>query len=600
MLVTLGTLRVPAQEPASKAHDKTADTAATAKRSLAGYDSFVRDAMKAWQVPGLAIAIVKDGELILAEGFGMRDAARELPATPRTLFAIGSCTKAFTTFVIGTLVDEGKLDWDAPLRTYIPEIRFHDRVASELITPRDLVTHRSGLPRHDLVWYNAHLPRKAILSRLPFLEPSETFRSKFQYNNIMFMLAGYLVDRTSGSTWEDAVRTRIFAPLHMNGSNFSVKDSQESSDFARPYDDRDDKVIEIHFRDITDVGPAGSINSNVEEMSRWLVVHTSQGKFEGRQIISAAVLADIHSPQMTTGAKAERPEISPAGYALGWSVDDYRGHRRIQHGGGIDGFTAMTTLYPDDRAGIVVLANMDGSELPELLCRHAADRLFALAPIDWNGEALQKNAKRKAAVKSAKEQKNTVRRPGTTPAHPLAEYAGQYEHSGYGVVKVELAEGKLVLRFNGIEAPLDHWHFEVFEVQKNPKDPALENQKVQFLTGVKGYVDGLAVAFEPRTKPIVFSRRPDARLSDPEYLKRFVGEYELAGRTATVRLEGNTLVLDSQGQGSSSLVPDRDDSFKIKEQSETTLRFVTGGDGRVSEIALDTSQGVFTARRKSP
>ena len=164
---------------------------------------------------------------------------------------------------MGTLVDEGKLDWDKPVRTYIPELRLHDRVASELITPRDLVTHRSGLPRHDLVWYNASLSRKEIVDRLPYLEPSETFRSKFQYNNLMFMTAGYLVERLTGQSWEDAVRARIFTPLGMTGSNFSVKDSQKAADFARPYDERDDKVVAIPFRDISTIGPAGSINSSV-------------------------------------------------------------------------------------------------------------------------------------------------------------------------------------------------------------------------------------------------------------------------------------------------------------------------------------------------
>ena len=220
---------------------------AAAKEPLAGFDSFVNQAIHAWEVPGLAIAVVKNGQVVLAQGYGFRDVDKKLPVTPKTLFAIGSCTKAFTTFVMGTLVDEGKLDWDKPVRTYIPELRLHDRVASELITPRDLVTHRSGLPRHDLVWYNATLSRKEIVDRLPYLEPTETFRSKFQYNNIMYMTAGYLVERLTGQSWEDAVRARIFTPLGMTGSNFSVKDSQKAADFARPYDDRDDKIVESHF-----------------------------------------------------------------------------------------------------------------------------------------------------------------------------------------------------------------------------------------------------------------------------------------------------------------------------------------------------------------
>jgi CubicO group peptidase (beta-lactamase class C family) len=570
-----------------------------AKEPLAGFDSFVNQALPAWEVPGLAIAVVKNGKVVLAQGYGFRDVDKKLPVTPKTLFAIGSCTKAFTTFLMGTLVDQGKLDWDKPVRTYIPKFRLHDRVASELITPRDLVTHRSGLPRHDLVWYNAGLTRKQIVDRLPYLEPSETFRSKFQYNNLMYLTAGYLVERLTGQSWEDAVRTRIFAPLGMTDSNFSVKDSQKAPDFATPYDERDDKVVAIPFRDISTIGPAGSINSNVEDMARWLIVQTHKGKIDEKQVLSEAVLADIHTPHMTTGVPQERKEIMPAGYALGWGVDDYRGHERVHHGGAIDGFVASTTLFPRDDLGIVVLANMGGTGLPEIVTRHLADRLLSQSPIDWNGEALGKKAKNKTAAKEAKTKKDTVRRHGTSPSHTLDEYAGRYEHAGYGIVKIELRDGKLNFAYNNIEAPLEHWHFEVWNALKNPKDPAFEDQKVQFLTNVKGYVDGLAVSFEPSLKAIVFTLRPDDRLSDPDYLKRFTGQYDLADRTLRVELKGNALVLISQGQAAANLIPDRNDGFTIKGQSATSLRFVSEKDQPASAIALETPEGVFTAKRRA-
>ena len=579
---------------------KTAEAIAAARQSLDGFDSFVNHAIKDWEVPAVAIAIVKNGNVVFMGGFGMRDVSNKLPATSKTLFAIGSCTKAFTTFVMGTLVDEGKLDRDAPVRTYAPEIRFYDRAASDLMTPRDLVTHRSGLPRHDLVWYNATLSRTEVVSRLPYLEPSETIRAKFQYNNIMFMTAGYLVDKLSGMTWEEAVRKRVFEPLEMTSSNFSVKDSQKTPDFARPYDDRDDRIVEIPFRDITNAGPAGSINSSVSEMARWLAVNSQKGKFAGRQLISAKILADIHSPQMTTGTPQERPEIASAGYGLGWGVDEYRGHRRAVHGGGIDGFSAMTTIFPHDELGLVVLSNMNGTQLPEMLSRHAADRILALSPIDWSGEALNKKKAAKDAAKSAKTKKTTVRRPDTKPAHVLEEYAGTFEHPGYGTIRVEARDGKLHFSFNGIDAELEHWHFEFWNAVKNAKDPAFEDMKVQFLTGVKGFVEGLSVPFEARIKPIVFSKSADPRLSDPEYLNAFTGEFELAGNPVIVRLKGSALVLDFRNQPSVTLVPDRDDGFNFKEQPEASIRFNRGTDQKISEMAMSTAAGVFTAKRKKP
>ncbi len=530
-----------------------ADPAAAMKKSLEGFDAVVDKAIRDFKVPGLAIAIVKDGRVIYARGFGLRDVEKKLPATPRTLFAIGSCTKAFTTFVMGTLVDEGKLEWDTPVRTYLPGLRMDDPIATESITPRDLVTHRSGLPRHDLFWYNTHRTGKDVFARLAHFEHTEPLRGKFQYNNMMFMLAGYLIEKVDSRPWEDAVRARILRPLGMDSSNFSVLGSQESDDFARPYDEQEGKVRAIPFRDITSVGPAGSINSSVADMARWVAVHTHDGQLDGKAIISPAVLNDLHTPQMTLGQPSSKREISPASYAMGWMVDTYRGHRRVHHGGAIDGFTANTCLFPDDGMGLVVLTNKNGTPLPELISRHASDRLLALQPIDWLAEGLEKQTKAQGAEKEAKKKKESVRRPGTHPAHPLEEYAGEYEHPGYGELTVEVKDGKLVAVINDIRATLEHWHYEVFNAPKADNDPALDdlNWKLQFQTNVKGDVDAVSAPLEPTVKPIVFTRRPDRKLSDPEYLKRFEGQYELAGQAATVRLQGHVLTF-KQAEGSPS------------------------------------------------
>ena len=252
---------------------------------------------------------------------------------------------------------------------------------------------------------------------------------------------------------------------------------------------------------------------------------------------------------MTIGQPSEKKEISPASYALGWMADTYRGHRRVHHGGNIDGFSADTCLFPDDQMGIVVLTNKDGSPLPSLIIRHAADRLLDLKPIDWLAEGLDRRTKGLIAQKEAKSKKESVRRPGTRPAHPLEEYAGDYEHPGYGSLKVELQGGRLVSTYNGIRSTLDHWHYEVFSAPKADNDPALDdlNLKFHFQTNLKGYVDAVAIPLEPSVKPIIFTKRPDKKLSDPEYLKRFEGEYELAGQPATVRLQGHSLFLEQKG-----------------------------------------------------
>jgi CubicO group peptidase (beta-lactamase class C family) len=584
----------------SPARTAEPEPAAAMEKSLEGFDKVISKALADFKVPGLAIAVVKDGRVIYARGFGHRDVEKSLPVTPRTLFAIGSCTKAFTTFAMGTLVDEGKLEWDTPVRTYLPGLRMSDPIATESITPRDLVTHRSGLPRHDLFWYNTHRTGKDVFERLAHFEPTEPLRGKFQYNNMMFMLAGYLVEKVDGRPWEDAVRARIFRPLGMDSSNFSVHDSQKADDFARPYDEQEGKVRVIPFRDITSVGPAGSINSSVADMARWVAVHTHGGQIDGKTIISPAVLDQLHAPQMAIGQPSSKKEISPASYALGWATDTYRGHRRVHHGGGIDGFTSQTCLFPDDGMGLVVLTNKSGTPLPELITRHAADRLLGLTPIDWLAEGLEKHTKAQDAEKEAKKKKESVRRPGTKPAHPLEDYAGDYEHPGYGELRVELKDGKLVAVINGIEATLEHWHYEVFNAPKADNDPALAdiNWKLQFQTNLKGDVDAVSAPLEPTVKPILFTRRPDKKLSDPHYLERFEGQYELAGQTATIRLQGHVLTF-KQGEGAPvELIPDRNDGFNLKRQAGTSIRFVTDAQGRVTEMALSSDDGVFTAKRK--
>lgn len=284
--------------------------------NLNGLDGFVEQVMKDWHVPGLAVAIVKDGQVVYAKGFGYRDVKKELKVTPDTLFAIGSCSKAFTATALAILAGEGKLDWDKSVRDYLPDFRLHDAYATAQLRPRDLVTHQSGLPRHDLIWYGSPLSRKELFDRLHHLEPSKPLHAKYQYNNLMFMTAGVLIERISGSTWEEFVRRRILDPLGMKTSTFSVNDSQKTSNFSLPYQEQKGEVKEIPFRNIDAIGPAGSINSSVNEMTRWLLVQLGKGKFEGRQVIPEKNLGEVHAPQIVAGGDLKYDESFYSSYAM--------------------------------------------------------------------------------------------------------------------------------------------------------------------------------------------------------------------------------------------------------------------------------------------
>lgn len=578
--------------------ERKAAPAQLVKESLEGFDALATDSMKLFDVPGMAIAIVKGKDVIYSKGFGYRDVEKQLPVTPDTLFAIGSSTKAFTTFALGTLVDEGKLEWEKSLRTYIPWFKLADPSMSERLTPRDLVTHRSGLPRHDLVWYNNYgASRRSLVEKLAYLEPSADLREKFQYNNLMFLTAGFLTETVTGKTWEEAVRERILQPLGMTRTNFSVADSQKDSDFAMPYEKRDDKVRKMEFRPITNLGPAGSINSNINEMSRWVIVHLSGGKYGDKQLANSSTVEDMHLPHMVIGAPSAEAEISPTDYGMGWFVDTYRGHRRVEHGGNIDGFSANVVLFPQDGIGMVVLTNLNGTPLRDLIAHVAADRLLKLQPIDWIGKAAANRAKAEAAAKQAAAKKEVTRVAGTQPAHKLEDYAGDYEHPGYGLLKVALRDGHLDATYNGITTPLEHWHYETFSGMK-AEDHTFEDMKYTFQTDMKGYVSSLAAPFEPSVKDIVFVKKPDARLFDAEYLKRFIGKYELPTQTATVGLKGNTLTIELPGQPVYDLVPAVGGEFVLKLVKIVSLRFVTDEKGTVTAVELRQPNGVFTAKRK--
>ena len=576
---------------------RAADPAAKAKKALEGFDEIVAKGLALLKVPGVAIAIVKDKDIIFSKGFGFRDVETKLPMTADTIMAIGSSTKAFTAFTLGTLVDRGQVEWDKPVRNYIPWFRLYDAQAGERLTPRDLVTHRSGLPRHDLVWYNNHTSsREDLVRSLAYLPPTADLREKWQYNNMMFLTAGYLVETLTGKSWEEAVRTLVFDPLGMVRSNFSVVASQKDKDFALPYDEREGKVVKIPFRDISLIGPAGSINSTANEMSRWVTVHINGGKYGDKQVIGANTLADLHTPYMTTGGVSTRPDITAPDYALGWMVDNYRGHGRVHHGGNIDGFSAMVSLLPNDGLGFVILTNKNGTVLPELLIRTAIDRILGLEAVDWIGDAAKKLAEGEAVGKKAEEKKTARRRPGTVPAHKFDEYAGDYRHPGYGDLKVTLKGTQLSFTYNGIATPLSHWHYETFNGGK-AEDPTFEDMKLTFRTDVNGNVVGVAVPFEPSLDDIYFAKKPDARLSDAAYLKTLVGSYTLATQTVTVSLKGDVLTLFVPGQPVYDLLPEVGGEFSLKAAKGIRVRFLEDGKEQVTGLEISQPGGVFEYKR---
>ncbi len=493
-------------------NSQTETTSSTAQ--LAGFEDDVHAALRDGKVPGAAVIIIKDGKVLLSQGFGKRNVAKNLEVTPRTLFPIGSSSKAFTSAAIAMLVEEGKLEWDKPVRHYLPTFKLHDQFVTEHLTVRDLLCHRSGLPRHELLWYGSSMTRKEMVEGLAHLEPNADFRALYQYNNLTFGLAGYLIEQVTGQTWEEFVATRIFKPLGMSSSNTAVEDSQNTDDYALPYEERKGKIVEVPFYSkFQAMGPAGSISTNLEDIEHWLRFQLNEGKHGETQLLAAEHLTQNHTPHtvVPTGDEVpmgKYPEVANWCYGQGWFVGSYRGHRMVQHGGSIDGFMAEVVLLPDENAAVAVFTNRGSTFVPYIIAFTACDRLLGAEKVDWNGRLQKEFANLKAAAKKqlTEKQKAEPALPDTHPSHALDAYCGRYEHPGYGIVTISQAGEHLQWTYNGILSSLTHVHYDIFELNFERFEFKV---KVSFATAEKGDIESLAVKLEPTVKAQIFTRMPD-------------------------------------------------------------------------------------------
>ncbi len=564
-----------------------------ARDALDGFGAFVEEAMADWDVPGAAVAVVKGGEVVFLEGFGMRDVEDERPVTPQTLFPIGSATKAFTATVLATLEDEGRLEWEEPVIDYLPGFRLDDPFATAEMTAVDLLTHRSGLPRHDLLWYATPFSREELFGRLRHLEPTEPFRTEFQYQNLMYMAAGILGGELAGSSWEDAVRERIFAPLGMERATLSIPEMQRDPNHAKGYGGGHEAVEPQDPFAKTAVGPAGTVNASAEEMARWALLQLSEGEVDGRAVVSAENLDFLHAPQIVVSGDRGLTEAPYLMYALGWFVEPYRGRRMLHHGGNIDGFSALVGFMPGEEVGILVLTNKDATPLPRLVMLTAFDRLLGEGGKDWRAEALAQAVSAAEAGEEA-EQEDAGRVEGTTPSHPLGDYAGTYRHPAYGDLVVSASGDALRADYYEIGGALAHYHYDTFVLPLEDLDQEI---KLTFAADASGGMAQVAIPLEPTLDAVVFERLPDAALSDPDYLARFTGDYLLGGvQRITVALHGDHLTVSIPGQPTYTLEPEAEDVFALAEAAGFRIRFEEEA-GEVVRLLSVQPNGTFAAER---
>lgn len=472
--------------------------------------SYVENALAYWKVPGVAVAIVKDGKVVLAEGYGYKDLENKKKMTANTVLPIGSASKSFTSMAAGILVDEGKFDFDKPISNYIPGFRMFDPVASTYVSARDMLCHRTGMPRHDLMWAGGtgqSFTREDLIRRVQYLENSAQFREKAQYQNHMFATVGYAVEKVSGKTWENFVQKRIFDPLGMKDSNFHVADSQKAADFGLPYrHDEKKKIVRANFMELGAPAPAGSINSTVNDMTNWIKLILGKGAFGKKRIISEERLAEMHTPHMPIHILPfEIPETYFLSTALGWFTDIYRGHKVVHHGGNVTGFTALVTMMPDQDLGICILANMNSTFITYAIQNHIYDLVLGAEKFDWNADLKGKIDGLYKQMDDAKAEIVKSRVKNTNPSLDLKAYVGEYEHPGYGLITVTKNAKALQADFNGNKMKMSHFHFDQFNLHLDTFKTELLSR---FNLGAKGEVESISVPFEAAVgKDIVFTRK---------------------------------------------------------------------------------------------
>jgi CubicO group peptidase (beta-lactamase class C family) len=433
----------------------------------AAIDHLCEAAVKNWRVPGLTVGIVRNDEVVYLKGFGVKRLGSPEPVTPDTLFALASCTKAFTTAAMATLVDEGKLAWDDPVRKHVDYFHLSDPLADANVTLRDLVTHRTGLGSNDLLWYRAPWERREIIRRIGLVKPKYSFRSTFQYQSTMFSVAGCAVESASGVKWEEFVQRRILVPLGMTGTNFTTRAAQSAADHATPHrHNAQGKIETIPWYPMTHPDPAGSINSCARDLCRWLRFQLGHGTFQGQKLVSPEALDETQAPQIVIPLKGAAREMNPLShfmsYAMAWVVQDYRGHVQISHAGAIDGFRAHVTFLPADGVGIVLLNNLHNSEMNLALGNSIIDHLLGFPAKDWSaciGVAVEK---REAAAREKREAREAGRHYGTHPSRELSAYAGDYENAAYGTAHVTAEDRGLRWKWGTFAGALEHFHYDTF------------------------------------------------------------------------------------------------------------------------------------------
>lgn len=434
----------------------------SAELSVKDLDKTIEKALKDWNIAGLAIAIVKDGQVVHLKGYGYKNVDEKTLVDENTIFGIGSTSKAFGAATIGVLVHEGKLNWDDKVIDHLPDYQLADPYVTRELTVRDLLCHRSGVETNDAIWFGS-VTRDDIVYKARYLKQLASLRSRFDYHNIMILTAGQVAARVMGKSWDDVLQEKILQPVGMDRTCTSINDFKSFTNVSTPHIPMDGKLVTVPWLNIDNVGPAGCVNSCAADLAKWIQLHLNRGKFQGKEIWNANIQREMYSPHMilsTQMAMAAMYKISKHAhfglYGLGWMINDYRGKKIVHHSGATDGMGANITIVPEEKLGVAVIHNTSYSMLLSSLAYRIIDAYLGVPEAEWMDL--------KPIVLPARPKKRAPKLPvDTSPSLPLENYTGVYNHPIFENIKVELRDGKLVLNFDLYpKAVLEHRYLDTF------------------------------------------------------------------------------------------------------------------------------------------
>jgi CubicO group peptidase (beta-lactamase class C family) len=465
-------------------------------------DAYINQALTEFHVPGLAVAIVKDGQVIFAKGYGVRRLGDPTPVDPHTLFQIASNSKAFTDGLLAQLVDSGKLSWDDPVQKYLPWFQLSDPWVTREFTIRDLITHRSGLGlgAGDLVWWHSDYSAEEVVRHLRAAKSVTSFRSRYAYDNVLYIAAGLVIEAVTGKSWSEVVRQRIFTPLGMSEATTDIGAfTRPGSDAATPHGWRAGKVQIATQDTINNTLPAGGIIANVTDLAKWMTAQLDSGRYAGGQLWTTRRTREMWSPQTILPIGNPPPAFAALranfqAYGLGWVLRDYRGRKIVSHTGGLTGMTSQTTLVPDEHLGIVILTNGESGIFGALTWR-LLDHFLGAPTTDWAGLFAHLEDQQRIEGDSIVHAATASRDSLSHPSLALAKYAGTYHDALYGDATIALENGHLVLRFShspSFTGDLEHWQYDTFVARW--RTPGIEDAYVTFSLNADGSVASYGMA----------------------------------------------------------------------------------------------------------